>query len=60
MLRKFIIILGEGGGLIDVLMGMKNYGRDVLQMYDSLSDKTKQDLLKEFPTIGSIATSKLL
>uniref|UniRef100_A0A0M3IFG2 Fatty-acid and retinol-binding protein 1 n=1 Tax=Ascaris lumbricoides TaxID=6252 RepID=A0A0M3IFG2_ASCLU len=59
MLRKFIIILGEGGGLIDVLMGMKNYGRDVLQMYDSLSDKTKQDLLKEFPTIGSIATSDI-
>ncbi|VDM28385.1 unnamed protein product [Toxocara canis] len=59
MIRKLIIIIGEGGGLMDILMSMKNFGRDTLRMYDSLSEKTRQDLLKGFPTIGAIATSDI-
>lgn len=57
MLRKFIGIFADGG-LVNILMNMKNFGSEVLQMYDTLADPIKQDIMKGFPTIGSIATSK--
>ncbi|VDK49389.1 unnamed protein product [Anisakis simplex] len=59
MIRKLIIMVGESNGIMDILMGMKNFGRDVLKMFDSLSEKTRDELLQGFPTIGAIATSDI-
>lgn len=57
MIRKFFAAFGEDG-LINIAAAMKGLGHEMLTMFDQLSTKTQQDIVKAFPTIASVATSK--
>ncbi|VDD92624.1 unnamed protein product [Enterobius vermicularis] len=56
LIRRFLAIFaGHNVGAITV--GLSDFLKDTLGIYDKLSENAKQDLMREFPTISDLLTS---
>lgn len=57
LIRRFLAIFaGHNVGAITV--GLSDFLKDTLGIYDKLSENAKQDLMREFPTISDLLTSQ--
>lgn len=59
LLQRFLAAFSQDG-LMNILKALKGFGKEVIDMFDTLSKPVQDDILKAFPIIGSYATSNIL
>ncbi|CAG9539109.1 unnamed protein product [Cercopithifilaria johnstoni] len=59
LLRRFLAIFSQDS-LTNILKALKDFGKEIIEMFDGLSKPIQDDIRKAFPTLGTLASNDIV